>query len=554
MDKPVHGKPQATSTLASGVAILASAAIISKLLGTLQKIPLQNIGGDEVFGIYHAVYPLYTLILFMATAGFPVAVSRFVSEYMVNHDTVGAKRVVRVGSAILLATGVFSFAVCFFGAERIAILIGNPQTTLAVRTASLALLFVPPMAVLRGYFQGQQNMLPTGISQVMEQLIRVATMVALLLYFTKVGRSAEWIASGAMLGTVTGAIAGLIVMYIFKWREGQSGQSMKSESPPLEREESYASLALRMLKFAIPVCLGAIVVPILSIVDAFTIPRMLQHAGWSAAEAMQQFGIYTRGLPLVQLVAMIFSSLSVALVPSIADAKFRRSNTAIKQRAEISLRFTWLIGWAASTGLALTAIPINRMLFMDDRGSTSMALLAFTAVFSVLNIVSASILQGVGKAVIPALSLLIAAGVKVGLNLLWIPNWGIEGAAAAAIITFAIASIINVVTIRKMIRLRFNWYTYIVKPVLALLAMGGIIWLWLQCWHWLGQHTVMNVELRSFATLSSLSSVLLGMFVYLLLLVRLGTITAHEIAHIPKIGEKLIDVLQRLRLFKEESR
>src|SRR5690625_3291868 len=105
MNEPVHGQPQATSTLASGVAILASAAIISKLLGTLQKIPLQNIGGDEVFGIYNAVYPFYTLILFIATAGFPVAVSRFVSEHTAQGDADGARHVLRVSSNILLATG-----------------------------------------------------------------------------------------------------------------------------------------------------------------------------------------------------------------------------------------------------------------------------------------------------------------------------------------------------------------------------------------------------------------------------------------------------------------
>lgn len=548
MNEPVHGRPQATSTLASGVAILASAAIISKLLGTLQKIPLQNIGGDEVFGIYNAVYPFYTLILFIATAGFPVAVSRFVSEYTAQDDAAGASQVLRVASIILLATGVCSFIVCFYGAHHIALMIGNPQTALAIQSVSLALLIVPPMAVLRGYFQGQQNMVPTAVSQVIEQLIRVGTMVFLLVYFTQTGRSVSWIASGAMLGTVTGAVAGLITMQWFKHREGR--HVVKTD---LESKQRFAQLALRLLKFALPVCLGAIVVPILSIVDAFTIPRMLQQSGWQPAEAMQQFGVYARGLPLVQLVAMIFSSLSVALVPSLAEAKFRQSYNTIRQRVEVSLRFTWLIGWAASCGLALIAIPINRMLFTDDTGSTSMAILAFTAVFSVINIVSASVLQGIGKPVIPAVSLLIAAGIKVALNLLWIPIWGIEGAAGAAIISFAAASIINLWTIRKLIHVPFNFNMFLVRPVMALAGMAFVIVIWLQGWHWLAMQMGFNIELRRYATMTGISSVVLGAVVYLLLLFRLGAISAVELARLPQIGTKLVSILKRLRVIKEES-
>lgn len=541
------------SKLVSGAAILAIAAVISKLLGTIQKIPLQNIGGDEVFGIYNAVYPFYSLILFIATAGLPITVSKFVSEYTAQGQLHEARRVMRISIVLLTITGIVCAALTFMNAHVIAQLIGHAQTELAIQSVALALLFVPPMAALRGYFQGQQNMVPTAFSQVIEQVIRVGTMVVLLLYFTSLNKSVEWVAAGATFGSSTGAVAGLIVMlwYVLRDRRAGNHRVMRQAS---QRGLPLKTLVKKMVLFAIPVCLGAIVVPILSIVDAFTIPRMLQQAGLDASEAMLQFGVYARGLPLVQLVALLFSSLSVALVPSLAEARQQRAKAAIQQRAELSLRLTWLIGWAASFGLALMVVPLNRMLFTNDLGSMSMAILAFTAIFSSLNIIAASILQGLGTAVIPAVSLLVAAIIKVGLNMMWIPQWGIEGAAVAAVITFIIASTLNVIAIKRHISITFSFKTYIVKPMIALFIMSVALWLWLKGCEALGKTLGKALELdlqsRSLATVTSLTAVALGALVYIIALLRLGAITAKELNYIPKVGTKLVPILQRLRLLK----
>lgn len=279
---------------------------------------------------------------------------------------------------------------------------------------------------------------------------------------------------------------------------------------------------------------------------------MLQQAGLSASQSMHEFGVYARGLPLVQLVSLLFSSLSVALVPSLAEARQQRAKGAIRQRAELSLRLTWLIGWAASVGLALMVVPLNRMLFMNDLGSTSMAILAFTAIFSSLNIIAASILQGLSTPVIPALSLLAAGVIKVALNLWWIPKWGIEGAAIAAVITFIIASALNLLAIRRQIKLNFTFTAYILKPFIALAIMSAALWLWLKGSEALGSLLSLNMQSRTLATATSLSAVALGAIVYILALLKLGTITAKELNYIPKFGPKLVPFLQRLNLLKAE--
>lgn len=170
------------SKLVKGALILAIAAIVSKLLGTLQKIPLQNIAGDEVFGIYNAVHPFYTFILLLASAGIPVAVSKFVSESMEDGNVHFAIRLTWMACGLLSLTGVVFFLILFFGAEPISKWMGSAEVTPALKSVSFALIFVPVLGVLRGYFQGKQQMVPTAVSQVFEQLVRVATMIGLLLF------------------------------------------------------------------------------------------------------------------------------------------------------------------------------------------------------------------------------------------------------------------------------------------------------------------------------------------------------------------------------------
>ncbi|KRE45436.1 polysaccharide biosynthesis protein [Paenibacillus sp. Soil724D2] len=598
--------------LLRGAALLGAAAILSKLLGTLQKIPLQNVAGDTAFGIYNAVYPLYILILFAATAGFPVAVSKFVAERAMDGDHQGARRIVRVSTAILLGSGFVVFVLLYFGANEIASWIGISQTERAIRSVSFALLLSPMLAVLRGYFQGYQNMVPTAVSQVIEQLIRVITMVALLLYMVALAYDEEWIAAGATFGSVTGAAAGLIVMYVYwrkamrqergwereqeqeqgvneedwrqsediegqrqdvisegdgllskerNWQESDNGKRLEDGLYPdmnrqwpndgkrkggmmPSKELSSWEWAKRITAYAIPVCLGAIVVPLLTLVDTFTMPRLLEAAQGSEGEAMRQFGLYNRGLPLVQLVVMIASSMSAVLVPALAEAKARRQNELIRFRAEMAIRLSWLIGLGASFGLAFAAVPINVMLYKSNEASWTMAVLAFTALFSTLNAVSASVLQGAGAIRTPVKALLVAIVLKALGNVVLMPRWGIDGAALSAVIAYAAAAGLNLVQLRRCTGARFALRPYAVSPTLAVGLMGGCLAA-LQllampaaaAWH---------VPERLSASAIALVCVVGGAAVYALALLRSGSISREELRLMPELDRKLAPVLEKL--------
>ncbi|MEK4665640.1 polysaccharide biosynthesis protein, partial [Priestia sp. FSL H7-0729] len=426
-------QPSTGSRLLQGAFVLGLAAIISKIIGAFQKIPLQNLGGDGVFGIYNTVYPLYMLIVTLAAAGLPLAVSKFVAEQNALGRPDESRRIIRLSSLLLGGIGFIMALLMYAGAPLIADMIGNRHVVPSIRAASWALLFIPLMTGLRGYFQGLQQMVPTAVSQVVEQTIRVTVMIVLLLWLMRRDASLETIAAGAMMGSVAGGLVGLLTMLGYmvrhrrKDREVVTGQlnsewSSRGEEVGADRHErqehrpvtlqkktastvhpalgeqsrSNGEWIRTLLMYAIPVCLGSLAVPLMNLVDTFTVPRLLRGEGQDELQSMVSFGIYNRGLPLVQLVTMLATSLSVLFIPAMAEARLKGGPEAVRQQAGLALRWFWLIGLAASAGLAVLAEPINRMLYGDAAGTEALRYMALAAAGSTVSIIAAALLQGLG--------------------------------------------------------------------------------------------------------------------------------------------------------------
>ncbi len=537
--------------LVKGAAILGLAAVLSKLIGTVQKIPLQNVAGDETFGIYSTVYPFYIFVLFLATAGFPIAVSKFISEQAAQGDTRGMRDVLLVSLVLMSVTGLGGFALLYWGADQLAHWIGNELTAASIRSVSFAMLFIPAMAVLRGFFQGQQNMVPTAVSQVSEQTVRVVVMLVLLVVLTSRGAEPGIVAAGATFGSAAGAVAGLITMAVY-WRRSANWQLVRLEQDKTRHEQRreawrrYAGWTRKLSAYALPVCLGAIVVPMLGIVDTFTVPRLLEAYGWDERTAMERFGVYNRGQTLAQLVGMLFSSVAVAIVPAIAEAKSHGRLDWIQQQTDRILRASWLVGWAAAIGIAVCAQPINVLLYTNTDGTVVMAVIGASVIFSVMNIVSASLLQGMGAPLWPALHLLAAVLVKVGLNLWWVPHYGILGSAAAAVVAFALAMVLNQWTVRRLMHARMYVDRYWLRPLLAWLGMGASLWLLQEGMSWLTGSMAMPNRLE--AGLHTLILVPAGMTVFIILALRTGAIEWSELEQVPKLRKGVVWARRWLRM------
>ncbi|GAB6992562.1 putative polysaccharide biosynthesis protein [Paenibacillus pini] len=560
-----------TPKILQGAFVLGIAMLLSKLIGTLQKIPLQNMGGDVVFGIYNAVYPFYTLMITLAVAGLPAAISKFVSEDAARGGRLEGIRVLRISTLVLALFGLILGTTVFMAAPWIGVWIDNSSVVPAIRASSLALLFVPVMSGLRGYFQGYQNMVPTALSQIIEQSIRVAVMIVLLVYLTNREAGAETIAAGALVGSAAGGAAGLFVMlrYWAVHRKKKVNLSSKvldvtgleegdevsrNKLPVTERKadvESSWSILKRLLLYAIPICLGMLAVPLINLVDTFTVPRLLKADGFNEEGAMIQFGIYNRGMPLVQLITMLATSLSVLFIPALAEARITGNKQLVTDRTRVSLRWFWLLSLAASVGLAVLAVPLNVMLYEDAAGSNVMRWVAFTAAGSAMSIITAAMLQGIGIVRAPAVHLLAAAAAKTLLNLLLVPQLGITGAAIAGVAAHFMAAALNGALLARHTGLCLSAGAIVGKPALLLgamaLAAGGAAYAAQAVLPALGLPSA-----RLGAAAGSLLGAAMGGAVFIAGAAWLQLLSEAELRMLPKIGSKLIKPLQKLKLLKED--
>lgn len=531
------------SKLLKGAAILSMAAIISKLIGTMQKIPLQNIAGDEVFGLYNAAYPFYLFLIFLATAGIPTTIALLVSERAAIGDHYGARRVMTVSISVMLGSGFLFFIMMYWGADWIARLIGVQGTAASMRSVAWAMLFVPVMSALRGCFQGYQNMTLPAVSQVVEQLVRVATMIIILLWFVNLNAPAERIAAGAMFGSVAGAVAGLLIMLYAWWKwikrithDGLNYTNYKTNSGTTE---STRHLVKRIIQIALPICLGTITVPILNIVDTFTMPRLLHTVHASTQEAMRQFGLFNHGLPLVQLVSMIAASIGAAIVPALSEAS---GNAALaRSRSQAAMHAAWLIGLPSAVGLALTAKPVNMMLYASAEGSFTMAVLGITALFSTLAVISTSVLNGLGDVRGPAVAMFVAVAVKIIGNVLLVPRYGITGGAVAAILAYAVAAGLNLVRLhgRTAVVPRGELWRRVGLPIMACGMMGVVVLALLYGGEQAFAAAGHPLPLRLEATVLTLVAVAAGIASYAAALVWLRALSPELAGYIPGASKLL---------------
>jgi O-antigen/teichoic acid export membrane protein len=539
-----------------GAALLGGAALLSKLIGTLQKIPLQNMAGDEVFGLYSAVYALAVMWMTLASAGIPVAVSVLVAERTAHGDGLGAERVLRWSLVLLGISGLIMFGLLWFGAEWFASWMGLELAAPAIRMSSLALLFAPVTAVLRGYRQGQMQMLRPAISQLTEQAARVTFMLAALVCAIGASWSPSSTAAAVHGGLAAGASAGLIAM-LWAWGSnrnkpfiirstgarksfGTSGASEFSSGSirVVNMPETRRNLLKRIAAVAVPVAIASVVAPLFGIIDAFSIPRLLQQKEIEAvAWSMAQFGVYNRGVALLQLVIMGAAGAASALVPALTTARARGDNAEFTTRAQFALRLAWWIGGASAVGLALLASPINKALFADNSGTAAMAIIAFAAVGGTLQAVSAALLQGIGELRSPAVNLAAAALLKLTLNAVLVPAYGIRGAAAAMALAFATAAVLNALSLRQRVPLPAPRVSLAWRSTAALAAMAAAVALLALG---LGALTA-ALPARVAALLVALPGVLVGAAVFAAALVDLGAVAPQQWRELPGLSGSRIE-------------
>lgn len=524
-----------------GAVLLAAAAMLSKLLGSVYTIVLQNIIGDHGMGLFQMAYPIYATLLAIATAGFPVAISKLVAEELASGDIAAARHVLRVSGWLLSLGGVAAFVILYWFAPDWAIVAGDPESVTAIRAIAPALLIVPLLSVFRGYFQGFQWMDPTAYSQVLEQFIRVATIIGLSLYLVHAGFPQRVSAAGAAFGAVTGALTGLISIFYF-WRRRH--QYLPEVTP---KRQTSRAVTRKLLYYAFPISIGALVVPLMHNVDVVTVVNLLKGSGENQDLATTQFGLLSgRAFKLMMLPTTLAAGIGVAVMPAISEAFALGHRGILSERIDMSIRLTVLFALPATAGLLLAASPIDIALFTDGAGTGAIQVLAFAILFASVQTTTSALLQGAGWIYRPVFYLFISCLVKLVANFLFVPRYGIVGAALSTDISYVVAAALNLLAVRRLFGERLALGHWFFKPLLATTIMCGMVFALERQWEMLGGAALGRLG-AALATCVMLGG---GVFIYLFVILISGTLSNQELVSIPRIGPPLARLCKRFGLMR----
>lgn len=512
------------NTFVKSTLILTIATLLSKILGSIFRIPLQNIAGDEVLGIFSLVYPVYMVALILSVAGIPIAISKLISEAKAKNELSAIKEIYVTASILALLFGIVSFTLIYSFSSSIALLLGGPETRLALIVVAATLLVAPYMAVYRGFFQGFGDMRPTAVSQVIEQLIRVSLILCAAYYLVMKDYSNEMVAGGVMAGSVVGALISLLYLSIKYNRSPLRFSVSKKYSYPM-----FTNWSKQILKVSIPIAIGTITMALLNFVDSFTIPYGLRSAGIEPDNINYLYGIYGRGLSLVQIATVFATSIVLPLIPLITSKLAEKDYRQTREIIEKTHRMTHMISWPAAMGLLALTLPLNLALFTDLEGSVLLAIIGFSSVFTSLTVLGTGTLQGMNLAKVAAVIITCGVVIKAVSNIYFIHLFGLNGAALSTLLVYIILYMINTFYISRQLRFTFiNRET--LKMILSSVTMGVLIglptlFIFFDSWT--------RIQVLSYV----IAAILFGLIIYFIQLLLWKVIDKNSMKRLPLVGK-----------------
>ena len=500
-----------------GAMILTIAGVIVKIIGAFSKVLVARILGGEGIGLYMMAYPIYQIIVSISAAGIPVAISIMIAEKLANRDMRGVQQVFNVSLRVLTLVGII-FSVGLYASAEWLIkwnIITDPRALIPIQLLSPAIIVVTILSCFRGYFQGFQYMVPTGTSQVFEQIFRVGSMVGLAYYFIDSGLHLA--AGGATFATFPGVLAGLIVLVYFYRSQRSLRQQMLSEQNEEAPIERTSAVIKRLFALAIPVSMANIMLPMVSLIDTFIVPKRLMDIGYYLHEATTQFGYLTgMATSLIGLPIILTTALAASLVPAVSEAHATVNKGRIIERASTAMKIANLFA-------------ISQLIYASPNAGPVIALISLSIIFLGWQQITAGILQGLGRTIIPMLSIFIGLMVKAILDyqLTGSIELGINGAAWATNLNFAIAALINLVFVKRYVGSIIQCMN-LLKIIISAMAMGGAT-----------QVSFMFLVDMVGNGAAVAISILVALIVYILSLWITKAIVMDDMYHMPVIGKRL---------------
>ena len=521
--------------------ILAAAGLIVRLIGLLYKIPMTRILGDEGIGYYNTAYEIYNIGLILSSYSLPLAVSKLIAAKEQEGRRADARRVFNCGIAVGVFAGGIMSVLLILGADRIAVSIFNsPGSALPLKVMAPTIFVFAVMGVFRGFFQGHGNMVPTSISQIIEQLVHAGVSIwasyDFMRRFAGSDNPASYGAAGGTLGTLVGAL--FAFAFLAAVMAGYKKKSSRKEGFPDGREErapsDYGKLMRLLILTFIPIILSQFVYQLSGSVDNSMFGLIMGGKGLSESERLSLLGIYGGKYRLLTNVPVaIASSLGASMIPSIVMSRIRGEEGEVKEKIYMTVKFNMLLAIPCAAGMFAIASPLMRLVFGDGREFTARLLMtgAPAVVFFSLSTVTNAVLQGIDemrKSVThSAISLVIhIALVYVMLEKLDMGAYGL----VIGNVTFAlVVCILNWISIGEKLSYKQEVKTTFLLPLLASMIMGAYAWL-------LYALVDMLLHVKQSGLLNAVTVLLCaatGAVLYGFLLIKLKAVSREELKKMP---------------------
>ncbi len=500
-------------SLIKGSLILGIAGILTRFLGIFFRWPLIMLIGDEGVGYYQMTYPLYMFFIAIAS-GIPVAMSKLISESNAIGDIKGSFLVVKESAVLTIFIGTGTSLILFlFSKQIINFLQWDDKSYYSLIGISFAPMIISIVTIFRGFFQGFQNMTPSAISQILEQVGRV--LIGVGLAYVLLPKGIEFSAGAASLGATAGGILAAIFLYT-KYKKVKKSYNIK-------RINYDTDILNKILKMAIPISLGSTVGTIMSLIDSVLVPQKLLDAGCSKIESTVLYAQLTGKASVIVNIPLTLSiALCTSLIPIIAECYILNKKREIENKIELAIKLSTVIAIPCMFGIFFMAAPIMKLIFPGRyEGIDILKYLSLSIPFIIITQTTTSILQGVGSYIIPVINLFFGCIVKVILTMILVPisYINIYGAVIASVCAYVVVSILNILIMRVKFGYKMKLYNNFIKPTYAATLMMIAVIL---CYTYLYKYTLSN-------SISCLISVAIGAIIYCIAILAFKVFTIKDV-------------------------
>ncbi len=508
-----------------GTIILLIAGFLTRVLGFINRIVIARFIGEEGVGLYMMAFPTLILVITITQLGLPVAISKNIAEAEAKGDYGKIKKILVVSLAITICLSIlFTPALIFLAPYLSKTLFTDPRTHLPLLAIAPIVPIVAISSVIRGYFQGRQNMKPAAISQILEQIVRITLIAVLTKTFLPYG--IEYAAAAAMFSSVIGELVSLLYLVTsFKIKK-----RFKLRKDFFKFIHSGKETFNELMTIALPTTGSRLIGSVSWFFEPIVVTHSLAFAGVATVAATKQYGALTGyAMPLLLLPSFITFSLATSLVPAISEANSNNNKKLIEYRLQQALRFTFLTGGISVVLLFVLADPLMKVMYGSTSGSQFIKIMAPFFLFYYYQGPLQAALQALNLARAAMINSLIGAVVKTAVIFLLArqPSFGINGAALGIITGFVLVTFLHFATVLKKISFSF----YVREYLKTFVVIGITTW----CGFWIMNHFTISAPLYIKVVIATFEMSIL----YVILLFVFKLVYKDDVNRIPWIGRPL---------------